>query len=112
MKRQDLEEAVRDVLKKASKGKGQTPRMLTTYQILNRIPFDVRMELFDKYVKKVGKNSKAYFTSASRIGKVASSMKDVQVEYIDTKELVFELWDGLIFKPGNRVCGLYQLKKR
>jgi hypothetical protein len=107
--------AITDVLRKADHGRlsngrsGPNPHFLTAYQILRRLPDDVRQALIEQYGEP-GRGSGRHFTSVSRIAQVARDIADY--DYMDAKELAFEYDDDeALVDGGNRVIGLYRAKR-
>jgi hypothetical protein len=100
---------VRRVLRSAAKGKGADPNYLTAYQILNRLPADLRIRLIEKYGRS-GKTGGRGHGAANQIRGVLtrSLKKELDIVYFDNKGLTLLIGDETI-EAGNRVCALYRI---
>jgi len=106
----DLVEAIRDVLAKAARGKGTDPQFLTSYQVLNRLPRDLRDELI-RTRGLPGKGTKRQHTA---VGVVATTLEsivgaDVEKAYFDSKGAWFDVGDECV-RAGFGLCALYRKK--
>jgi len=105
-------EAVRAVLQQAAHGKGSRPHFVTTYQILERVPAELREELVAEYGAP-GQGAGKHYTAASRVAGVVRGMGEVEVRYLDARGLVFdqeEDEDDASVRSGYPVIGIYRLK--
>jgi hypothetical protein len=104
----DIRDEVRDVLAKASRGKGDERKFLTAYQILAGLPKATRERLIAER-KLGGKGTGVRYSAASAVSDAAEQIQGVEVHYIDTRQLTIHV-DGQLVEPGNKVCGLYRLR--
>jgi hypothetical protein len=103
----DIASNVQRVLQKARKGKGTERPFLTAYQILNRLPKALRLQIITER-KRPGKGAQVHFAAASLVSKAAAGLPGVEITYLDTRGLGFHV-DGALVAAGYGVCGLYRL---
>lgn len=105
----EIVDDVRRVLEKSSTGKGVVPSFLTAYQILDRLPKELRQRLIDE--RRIGgAGAGVYYSAASVVADAAERVPGVIVNYLDTASLQFQI-DGhpVALTAGNTVCGIYRL---
>lgn len=108
---EEIVEDVRRVLQGAARGKGPAPNYLTAYQILNRLPADIRMRL----VADHGRGGRGEGHHYAATGVVKNALKrlinenSVEIVYLDTGGLQLII-DGEPVEAGNRVCALYRVR--
>jgi hypothetical protein len=108
VQRGDLAQPILDILEGAASGKGLSPHYLTGYQILMRLPNELREALIREHGEPgrgAGKNS----TAVSRIAKVAREIADY--DFMDSRGLSIEHYEGEDINPGNRVTALYRARR-
>lgn len=103
-----LATAVLDVLAQAAKGKGTHPHYLTAYQILKRLPDDLRVALVAEYGEP-GRGAGKKFTAVSRVAQVARDV--AEYDYLDARGLAFELDEGEEIAAGYPVIGVYRARR-
>jgi hypothetical protein len=104
----DIVDDVRHVLLSAARGKGTTPNYLTAYQILARLPAELRARLIAERGRG-GRGEGTHFAATGVVMHALRSMDDVDVVYLDTGGLQLII-DGEAVEAGNRVCGLYRVR--
>jgi hypothetical protein len=104
----NIRDEVRDVLARASRGKGDETTFLTAYQILARLPEAIRARLIDER-QLGGKGTGVHYAAASVVSDAAEQIQGVEVRYLDTRQLTIHV-AGQLVEPGYQVCGLYRLR--
>jgi hypothetical protein len=107
--REDIDTEISKVLAGAHKGKGDRPKSLTAYQVLNKIPDEMAKELEEKYGGS-GKAAGTWFGAASYIAHRLLAMyraKTVKIRYIDTDGMSFDV-KGVTVRSGYPCCAIYQ----
>jgi hypothetical protein len=114
MTKQEIDQAVLDIVQRASRGKGSRPKYVTSYQILNRLKKPIR-----NFIQKTGKSGKGggWYDSGAQVVKRAclrlyKAGEIEQPEYFDTRGVHFDIRDqiGQPVRAGYSVCGLYRVK--
>jgi hypothetical protein len=82
-----LKTAVEEVLERAARGKSKRPQFVTAYQILQRIPEDLRAALIAQYAEP-GRGAGKPFSAASRVGQLAAEL-GAEHEYLDARGMSF-----------------------
>lgn len=108
----EIVDEVRIVLGRAAKGKspGSTTKYLTAYQILDRLPVDLRDRIINERGR--GGTGEGVPYAAPSVVAMAAQMvcKDTggTIDYIDTAGLKVQVKDQCV-EPSYEVCGLYRL---
>jgi hypothetical protein len=84
----ELENAIAKVLKEASKDPGGAPSYLTAYQILRRLPGELRNALVATYAP-AGKGADSNYSAATRVGHAAG--KIAEIVHLDSRDLNFDV---------------------
>lgn len=107
----DIRDDIISVLLNASCGKGGDVGFLTAYQILDRLPPDKRQQLYDAY-GGTGSEADHYFSSGTRVAQVASDIEKIEIQYLDTRGLHFQIKgnpNGPDVRASFEVCGLFRI---
>jgi hypothetical protein len=105
----DIKEHVREVLRHAAHGKGERPNFLTVYQILERLPAEIKARLISERGCIGGQGAGESYSAASVVAQAAQLLApDVVVEYLDSQELLLRV-NGETITPGNEVCAVYRV---
>lgn len=110
--RADIVEAVERVLKDASKGKARhgEPWFLTAYQILARLPEEMRTWMIDKYGRP-GRGGGQHNSAALQVARIAARLVGEENKaYLDTGDIFFDvkLADGHV-QAGYELCAIFRL---
>lgn len=82
---------------------------MTAYQILLRLPDDLRESLIAQY-GDAGKGAGKHFTAVSRIAQIAREVADY--DHLDSRGLAFEFSeDEHTVAGGNAVIGIYRARR-
>jgi hypothetical protein len=108
LKPSDIVEEVRQVLLSAHQGKGTALTFLTAYQILDRLPEDIRARLIGERTEG-GADAGTTFAAPSVVSR-AARMAGAQVEYMDSIGVSIQV-AGQSLVPSYEVCGLYRLSQ-
>lgn len=106
LKPSDLVEAVRAVMAAARRGKGDRPYYLTAFQILDRLPADLKEQLIGE--RTAGGKDAGVTYAASGVVSRAAQMAGAEIDYIDTIGLRIDV-AGALISPSYEVCALYRL---
>lgn len=93
------------------RGQGTAPNYLTAYQILARLPGDLRAVL----IAERGRGGRGHGTHYAAPSIVMTALRsltrlgEVEVAYLDTGGLQLLIDDERV-GAGNRVCGLYRIR--
>lgn len=107
----DIVTEVRDVLRAASTGKGSRPTFLTAYQILGRLPEPLRARLIQERGVP-GSGAGQCYAGASVVQGAAQMLNrtgEVEIAYLDTAGLTFDIGEPVEVSAGYQVCGIYRL---
>lgn len=106
----DIKPEVLAVLRNAAMGRGETPRFLTSYQILARLPAPVRDRLRQER-GDAGQGGGQYYGPATVVSKAAELLVSdelARIEYWDTRGATFSI-EGQDDAPASfPVCALFQ----
>lgn len=105
----DIVNEVAAVLRQAAHGDGTEPNYLTAYQILDRLPTDIRDRLIRERTIG-GQGAGVAYAAPSVVSDAAEKVPGIQIEYLATRGLVIEV-AGQQLRPGFEVCGLYRLRE-
>jgi hypothetical protein len=103
----DIANDVRAVLLNARTGTGTQHHYLTAFQILARLPDDLRAQIIAERGFP-GQGTGKHYNSASLVSDSAESIGGIEKTYMDTGGLEFYV-DGKPIVAGYGVCGLYRL---
>ena len=107
----DIIDDVRDVLLQAHQEKGSRPHYLTAYQILDRLPENLRSQLIEERTLG-GKDTGEHYSAASLVSDATELLKpNIEIDYIDTEGLSINI-AGTLVNPGYEVCGLYRIQSQ
>ena len=102
----DIVDAVRAVLAAARRGKGDRPNYLTAFQILDRLPAELRTRLVSERTPG-GTGAGTVFAAPSVVSR-AARMAGAEVEYLDSVGLSVQV-AGQPVTPSYEVCAVYRL---
>lgn len=105
----DILDEVLDVLRVAGTGKGSTRWFLTAYQILERLPTNMRDRLIQERGMP-GTGSGNNYASASVVANACQVLQRqgrARIEYLDPDGIQVRV-GGQFVVPSYDVCGLYQ----
>ncbi len=105
----DVVHEIRRVLEHAAKGKGTHTHYVTAYQILDRLPRQMRADLIAQFGKS-GAGVGDWQSAAKHIANLIKGMGGVDVDYLDTRGAQFRMADEWR-EAGYEVCGLYRLSR-
>ncbi len=103
----DITAAVADILRSASRADGNHPYFLTAYQILNRLPQDIRTRLIRERTMG-GRGAGVSYGAPSVVSDAAEMLPNIKIDYIDNRGIQVEV-AGHTITPGFEVCGIYRL---
>lgn len=103
----DIAADVAEVLKNAARGDGNHPYFLTAYQILDRLPKDIRDRLINERTAG-GHGAGTHYSAPSAVSDAAEMLPGIIVDYIDNRGLKAEI-AGKTIEAGFEVCGIYRL---
>ena len=103
----DITDAVANVLHHASRGDGDRPNFLTAYQILDRLPPDIRDRLIEERTLG-GQGAGVSYSAASIVSDAAGMLPSIVVEYIDTRGMEMQV-AGQGITTGFPVSAIYRL---
>ncbi len=114
----DLEAGVISVLKGAMHGKNEKPGWVTAYQVVNRLPKDIRAELLSKHDGAGGRKNGAErgTGAANAVMRIMLNHPDVQISYFDAwhdTKFYVEIDDegDHWVQPGNDTCAVYRWRQ-
>jgi len=111
LKPADLEPMIRQLLAEASKGKGRFPQFVTGYQLFRRMPSSLRKRLISASAPP-GKGAGKHYSAASIIATTCKRLKnELDQDYLDTRDLVFQTRTIRDALGGSPVCGVYRLRR-
>jgi hypothetical protein len=102
----DIVDDVRAVLAAARRGKGDRPNYLTAFQILDRLPDQLRARLIRE--RTAGGADAGVVFAASGVVSRAARMAGAEVEYLDSIGLSVQV-AGQSITPSYEVCAVYRL---
>jgi hypothetical protein len=104
----DIVDQVRSVLQNANRGKGDIPNYLTAFQILERLPPQLRDQLIAE--RGIGGRGCGTSYAAPSVVSDAAEMlgEHVKIEYMDSTGVSVQV-AGQAVTPSNEVCALYRL---
>src|SRR5882724_729093 len=105
----DVVDHVRRVLCTANSGKGTGPNFITAYQILDRLPAELRDRLIHERTIG-GRGAGVAYAAPSLVSDAAETLKaeGLEIAYMDTAGLSLTI-AGQTIQPGYEDCGLYRL---
>src|SRR3954454_14766131 len=103
----DIVDEVRRVLLEARRGKGNRPNFLTAFQILDRLPTEIRDRLIAERTGGGG-GAGTTFAAPSVVSRAARSIAGVDIEYMDSLGLSVQV-AAVPTATSDEVCGLYRL---
>lgn len=108
--RDELRDAITKVLLKAKLGKDRvTVSYMTAYQVLQKLPKKLLEELEHEHGPKMGRHAGQHFSIATRVAKIAATIPQVQVAWLDTRFLHFQQQTGDDVSAGFGLVGLFRL---
>ncbi len=106
----DINDEVKAILKSTQKDSHYGHSYLTAYQILEKLPSQIRDQLI-KERGMPGQGSVNNFTAASVVSDAAEMLPGIEIVFLDSSFLKIMLRDGTnLVVPGNANIGLYRLK--
>lgn len=108
----DIVDDVLLVLQAATPGKGEYPQYLTAYQILGRLN-TIRDRLLAERPDP-GAGSGFHYSAASVVEQACQMLQRrgfVEVDYIATEGLWFDVHGHDAVRAGNQVCGIYRITR-
>lgn len=105
----NIVEEVRSILRSAATGKGTAPTYLTAYQILDRLPPELREQLITERGRG-GRGEGHKYAAPSVVMEALKYLQranEIDVSYIDTDGLRMLIDDEPVV-AGNRVCAIYR----
>jgi hypothetical protein len=103
----DIVNEVETVLRNANKGKGESTCWLTAYQILHRLPHELRDQIISERLIG-GAGTGVHYAAPSIVSDAAEMVPNVHIDYLDCENLTVSI-DGIQRTPGYPVCGLYRV---
>ena len=104
----DITSEVETVLRDAARADGDQPYFLTAYQILDRLPNDLRARLIQERTIG-GHGAGVKYAAPSVVSEAAQMLPDIEIDFIDNVGMQIEV-AGRRLTPGFEVCGIYRLK--
>jgi len=105
----DLAPEIQLVLERACRGPSGESGFLTAYQILNRLP-PALQDLLRQAYGRSGEGAGHHFSPASRVGRVAADLENVEKAHFDTRGLQFELPHDEQADAGADRCAIFRLQ--
>jgi hypothetical protein len=103
----DITDSVANVLRGAARGDGSHPNYLTAYQILDRLPEDIRDRLIGEPTLG-GHGAGVSYAAPSVVSDAAEMLPGIIIDYIDNRGIEIHV-AGQALTPGFEVCGIYRL---
>lgn len=105
-----LVDEIRAVLANAARGKGPRPHFLTSYQILNRLPQSMRLQLISEHGSP-GAGAQTHHSAVSVVAGCLQKMGgEIERMYLDARGVTFDVEGAPVF-AGYPVVGLYRLRE-
>ncbi len=104
----DLLQPIKDVLMKASTGKGTERGFLTGYQILKRLNQPLQDQLHEAY-GDAGRHGGQYFGPATRVSQVADEIPGIERRDLDTGGLQFDVGQDQEVAASYGLCAIFRL---
>ena len=104
----DIVVEVEAVMRSANQGKGNSPRFLTAYQILHRLPEATKSRIIAERTIG-GAGAGVHYGAPSVVSDAAEMVPHVQISYLDCQDLSISV-AGTPITPGYPVCGLYRIE--
>jgi hypothetical protein len=107
----DIQPDVEDVLRnKVAWYKNLSEKgFVTAYQIFQRLPPVLQQRLEQEYGQKGGSGAGVPFSAATRVAQVAAAIDGIQVQWIDTGGLAFDVGNPEDVGAGYRICAVFRL---
>lgn len=105
----DITAEVRQVLCSASRGKGNRLNFLTAFQILDRLPAEIKERLIAERTRG-GRGAGQSYAAPSVVSDAAEMLEGIVVEYVDSQGIEVTV-AGQSVTPSNVVCGIYRLSE-
>lgn len=104
----DIVSAVAEVMRTASRVDGEHPYFLTAYQILDRLPDEIRTRLIQERTLG-GSGAGVHYAATSVVSDAAAMLPNIRIDYIDNRGMQVQV-AGQTITPGFEVCGIYRLE--
>ena len=104
----DIAPLVAEVLRSASQADGEHPYFLTAYQILDRLPDDIRTRLIQERTLG-GSGAGVRYGAPSVVSDAAEMLPNIRIDYIDNRGIQVQV-AGQTITPGFEVCGIYRIE--